>query len=69
VCANTETEKAETEYLRSKTEPNRTEIEKSKLAQPYHTQQLTITNDNLMMANIWKEPSDEENFRRVVVCS
>jgi len=34
-CANTETEKTETEYLRLKTEPNQTEIEKSKATQPY----------------------------------
>jgi len=35
-CANTETEKNETEYLRLKTDPNRTEFEKSKPTQPYY---------------------------------
>ena len=35
-CANAETEKkTETEYLRLKSEPNRTEFEKSKPTQPY----------------------------------
>ena len=34
-CANTETEKTETEYLRLKTDSNRTKFEKSKPTQPY----------------------------------
>jgi len=43
---NTETEKTKTEYLRWKSEPNRTKIEKSKPTLPYRQSVSQPVNSN-----------------------
>jgi len=69
-CAKTETEKTETEYLRLKTEPNRTEFEKSKPTQPYwrpNVRPLRL-GEEIKKEERKKKPQDENMYVRILLC-